>query len=167
MVYESKYEGFINEKYGYGEEIGKSHYRQVMSVNDDHQDRIRKKTFRSINEKIDSQTESNIERVKAMGPKAIQNRLNEIDREWDIDRVLMLNFSVLVFAQLLMARRDRRWLWGPILQTPFLFMHSVLGWCPPSLWFRPMGFRTRKEIQSERETLLRYLLKPEPDYQGI
>jgi hypothetical protein len=60
-----------------------------------------------------------------------------------------------VLPQLIAARKDRRWLWGPLFQTPFLLMHATLGWCPPVLWFRPMGFRTRFEIQAEREELLK------------
>ena len=46
---------------------------------------------------------------------------------------------------------------GPLIQTPFLTKPATIGWCPPSLWFRPMGFRTRFEIQAEREALLRRL----------
>jgi len=103
-----------------------------------------------------------IEETISKGQSAIQHRLRELDREWDIDRALMLNFSILVFAQLLAARKDRKWLWGPLIQTPFLFMHAALGWCPPSLWFRPMGFRTRFEIQGERDVLLSALWKLSP-----
>jgi len=122
-----------------------------------HFDRIRNLTADKINQKLDLKTERLIRGVESMGPQAIQTRLQELDKEWDIDRMLMLNFSVLVFAQLLAARKNKKWLWGPLIQTPFLFMHSTLGWCPPSLWFRPMGFRTRKEIQAEREVLLSFL----------
>lgn len=124
---------------------------------ENHYDRIRDLTADKVNQKIDLQTERIIRGLEAMGPDAIKLRLKELEKEWDIDRVLMLNFSVLVFAQLLAARKNRNWLWGPLIQTPFLFLHSTLGWCPPSLWFRPMGFRTRKEIQSEREALLSLL----------
>lgn len=119
-----------------------------------HFDKVRKRTFNKVNRKIDLQTKLIIEDVSAMGPEAIKLRLKELDKEWDIDRVLMLNFSALVFPQLLAARKNKKWLWGPLIQTPFLFMHTVLGWCPPSLWFRPLGFRTRKEINAEREALL-------------
>ena len=130
-------------------------YQEVVQQNHEHFDRVRHLTPEHVNRKLDDKAEITIEQVKAMGPDAIRRRLNELDREWDIDRVLMLNFSVLVFTQLVLAvTKNRKWLWGPLLQTPFLFMHSTLGWCPPSLWFRPMGFRTRKEIQSEREVLL-------------
>lgn len=122
-------------------------------------DRIRSLTSDRVNRNLDKKTERLLRGVEAMGPDAIRERLNEIDKEWDIDRVLMLNFSVLVFAQLLLARKDKRWLWGPLIQTPFMFMHATVGWCPPSLWFRPMGFRTKKEIQAEREILLSFLDK--------
>jgi hypothetical protein len=120
-------------------------------------DRVRHITTESANQKIDAETQAAIQRSTAGGREAIESRLAEIQQEWDVDRVLMLNFAVLVFAQLVAARKDRRWLWGPLIQTPFLMMHATLGWCPPMLWFRPMGFRTRFEIQAEREALLQQL----------
>lgn len=118
-----------------------------------HFDRVRYFTTNKINQNIDVKAQRIIRGVISMGPEEIRKRLKELDKEWDIERMLMLNFSVLVFAQLLAARKNPKWLWGPLIQTPFLFMHSTLGWCPPSLWFRPMGFRTRKEINAEREVL--------------
>ena len=120
-------------------------------------DRVRNMSTDNANRSIDANTRESVERATAGGRLAIQQRLTALQQEWDIDRVLMANFAVLVFAQLVAATRDRRWLWGPLIQTPFLMMHATLGWCPPSLWFRPMGFRTRFEIQREREELLRRL----------
>lgn len=120
-------------------------------------DRIRRLSSESANRKIDQRTRESVARVTAGGRPAVEARLVELQKEWDIDRVLMANFAGLVLAQLLAARRDRRWLWGPLLQTPLLMMHATIGWCPPMLWFRPMGFRTRFEIQAEREVLLQHL----------
>lgn len=120
-------------------------------------DRVRAMSTESANRGIDRATRESIARTVAGGRPAIERRLSELQREWDVERALVLNFSVLVFAQLLAARRDRRWLWGPLIQTPFLIMHATLGWCPPVLWFRPLGFRTRFEIQGEREALLKHL----------
>jgi hypothetical protein len=119
-------------------------------------DRIRAHTPRRVNHKIDKKTLSMLDDLKAMGPEAIELRLKELDEEWDIDRVLMLNFSALVLVQLLAAWKNKKWLWGPLIQAPFLLLHSTYGWCPPMLWFRPMGFRTRQEIQSERDELIRF-----------
>ncbi len=126
-------------------------------INHETFDKVRQMTPRTINEKIDRRMLQRVEEISAEGPEAIKARLQELEKEWDLDKVLMLNFAVLVFAQLVAARKDRRWLWGPLIQTPFMAMHSIMGWCPPSLWFRPMGFRTDKEIQSEREELLAIL----------
>lgn len=120
----------------------------------DHLDRVRALTPQEFNQKIDLKTRRKISEAKAHGPRAIHARLRELDREWDVDRALLANFSVLIFAQLLLARKNRKWLLGPIVQIPFLFMQSTLGWSPPSLWFRPLGVRTAKEIQAEREALL-------------
>lgn len=120
----------------------------------DHLDRVRALTPQEFNQKIDLKTRRKISAAKAQGPSAIHARLRELDQEWDIDRVLLANFSVLIFAELLLARKNRKWLLGPILQIPFLFMQSTVGWSPPSLWLRPFGVRTTKEIQAEREALL-------------
>jgi hypothetical protein len=120
-------------------------------------DQVRHMSAASANQAIDARTRASIAHASAGGRAGIEQRLTALQQEWDIDRVLMVNFATLVFAQLVAATRDRRWLWGPLVQTPFLFMHATLGWCPPSLWFRPMGFRTRFEIQAEREALLRRL----------
>ncbi len=119
-------------------------------------DRVRALSSSQANWNIDKKTERLLKGVEALGPEAIKERLDELDKEWDIDRVLMVNFSILVFAQLLAARKNKKWLWGPIIQTPFLFMHATIGWCPPTLWFRPLGFRTKSEIQAEKE-ILKYL----------
>lgn len=126
----------------------------ITQVDYQHYDRIRSNTLERVNHKIDRNTERTIAEVVALGPEAVRERLKELDREWDIDRVLMLNFSVIVFAQLLAARKNRKWLWGPLIQTPLLLLHATVGWCPPMLWFRPLGFRTRQEIQAEREALI-------------
>jgi hypothetical protein len=123
-------------------------------------DRVRSMSPESANRDIDRATQESIARTIAGGREAIERRLSELQHEWNVDRALVLNFSVLVFAQLLAARRDRRWLWGPLIQTPFLIMHTTMGWCPPVLWFRPLGFRTRFEIQGEREALLKHLGDP-------
>lgn len=120
-------------------------------------DRVRSLTGSRFNAKIDQKTERILRGVEVMGPAEIRQRLKEVDKEWDIDRVLMVNFSIFVFAQLLAARKNKKWLWGPLIQTPFMFMHATLGWCPPSLWFRPMGIRTKKEIQAERGILIKLL----------
>lgn len=126
-------------------------------LHQDHYDRVRNMTLERVNRKLDLKTERYVRAIQSEGPFAIRERLKELDKEWDIDRILMLNFSIIVFAQLWAARKNPKWLFGPLMQTPFLLMHSTLGWSPPMLVLRPLGFRTRKEIHAEREALLSYL----------
>lgn len=123
-------------------------------------DQVRSLTLKKVNNKIDQETTQLIEDLKAINDEElIQLRLEELAKEWDIDRAVMAIFSVLVFSQLLIGRKNPKWITFPLIQTAFLFTHSTLGWCPPVLALRPLGFRTKKEIQREREALLKLLKK--------
>ncbi len=120
-------------------------------------DRTRNMTPHSINERLDRKTRERVLTIERMGADAAWKRLEQLDREWDIDRALMVLFSTTVFAQLIKAKKNRQWLLGPLIQSPLFFLHSMIGWCPPVSLLRPLGFRTSKEIQAEREAILRYL----------
>jgi hypothetical protein len=39
------------------------------------------------------------------------------------------------------------------LVTAFLFQHALQGWCPPVPVLRRLGFRTMREIDTERYAL--------------
>jgi Protein of unknown function (DUF2892) len=87
-------------------------------------------------------------------PFAIQRRLRQLDREWDVERVLETNASLFALAGVILgAHLDRRWLWLPALVTGFLLQHAVQGWCPPIPVLRRMGIRTSREIEIERVAL--------------
>jgi hypothetical protein len=49
-------------------------------------ERVPAHTRRELNERIRRQTEENVARIAAAGPEAIERRLEELDREWDIER---------------------------------------------------------------------------------
>ncbi|HZD39166.1 MAG TPA: hypothetical protein VE131_00495, partial [Terriglobales bacterium] len=56
--------------------------------------RVSLHTDEAVNEEIRRETEQNIAYFAHAGPEAIEARLAELDREWDIERVLQTNFSV-------------------------------------------------------------------------
>ena len=57
-------------------------------------DRVRAHSSATATETIDQATEARIERLKRNGgPMEAGRRLSELDREWDIDRALMLTFG--------------------------------------------------------------------------
>ena len=106
------------------------------------------------NDAIRRQTESNISRYAQAGPAAIERRLRELGREWDIERVLEANAASLAFAGVALgALIDRRFLILPALVTGFLLQHALQGWCPPVPLFRHLGVRTAAEIDEERYAL--------------
>ncbi len=106
------------------------------------------------NEAIRQRTEETVGRSATAGPEAIERRLQELDREWDIERCLEANASSLCLAGVALgAFVDRRLLVLPALIAGFLLQHAVQGWCPPVPLFRRLGFRTSAEIDEERYAL--------------
>lgn len=117
-------------------------------------DRVRLHTSVSANERIRRQTEQNITRLRHAGPHAIERRLDELDAEWDIERVLETNAaSAVLIGTGLGASVNRRWFALPAIVGAFLLQHAVQGWCPPLPVFRRLGFRTAAEIDRERYAL--------------
>ena len=110
-------------------------------------------TSRSVNQQIEDQIAQSV-RWHAAHPEGIDRRLHELDQEWDIERMLEANASALAFAGVALgASLDKRWLALPALVTAFLFQHAVQGWCPPLPILRRLGFRTTREIDTERYAL--------------
>lgn len=89
----------------------------------------------------------------AQHPDLIDRRLQELDAEWDIERVLETNASVAGIVGLVLAKRNRKWLLLPFAVSSLLLQHAIQGWCPPVEIFRRMGIRTEKEINDERIAL--------------
>lgn len=116
-------------------------------------ERIHRHTAPAINQRIEQQTNQNI-LYYADHPDEISARLEELDREWDIERALQANAATLSLIGIgLGATVDRRLLILPAVVAGFLLQHAVQGWCPPVGMFRRRGIRTRDEINQERYAL--------------
>ncbi len=117
-------------------------------------ERVPSSTAPEINREIRQETRQNLADIVADGRVAINDRLAELEREWDIERLLECNASSLAFTGVALgALVDRRFLILPALVTGFLFQHAIQGWCPPLPILRRMGFRTANEIEEERQAL--------------
>lgn len=116
--------------------------------------RVPEHTAAHVNERIRRQTEQNVASHGGAGAKAIDDRLKELDREWDIERVLEANAATVALIGLgLGATVDRRFNWLPAAVAGFLLQHAIQGWCPPVPIFRRLGIRTASEIAEERYAL--------------
>lgn len=115
--------------------------------------RVRSHTAPEINRRIDGQIEASI-RYHAMHPEKIDQRLFELDREWDIERALEANAATISVFGVLMGLMGRRiFFLLPGFVGGFLLQHAVSGWCPPVPLLRRLGFRTAAEIHRERYAL--------------
>lgn len=116
--------------------------------------RVPQHTAPEINERIQRSIEASVAYYR-QHPELIDQRLVELDREWDIERALEANAaSVGLLGTALAATINRRWLIVPALVTGFLFQHAIQGWCPPLPVLRRLGFRTQTEIDDERHQLM-------------
>jgi len=90
----------------------------------------------------------------AVRPETIYDRLQQLDREWDIERAIEANAAALAFMGTALGYLIHPyWLALPALVTAFLFQHAIQGWCPPVPVLRRLGFRTAYEIEQERHAL--------------
>jgi hypothetical protein len=116
-------------------------------------DRVPANTAKSVNQRIREQTEINI-RHFAAHPEQIDDRLHELEREWDIERVIETQASGAVLTGVLLgATVDRRFLILPAVVGAFLLQHALQGWCPPVPILRRLGVRTQNEIDAEKYAL--------------
>lgn len=121
-------------------------------------DRVRRSTPEHINRDIDRQTDASIARLAGVDDALVERRIAELDREWDVERVLEVNASTLALTGLVLGVTvDRRWLLLPGIVLPFLLQHGLQGWCPPLPVLRRLGVRTRGEIDREKYALMKAL----------
>ena len=127
-------------------------------------DRVRDHTADDINQALDAEAAARVAQYAGAGTAAITRRIEELDREWDTERILEMNASALAFLGVARAvSSDRKWLIVPSIVLPFLFLHATQGWCPPLPILRRLGVRTRREIDCEK-----YALKAmRGDFEGL
>lgn len=117
-------------------------------------ERVRSSTSPSQNEKIDRETKVNLAQYKDLDSGAIQRRIKELDKKWDIERTLMFNAATLSLTGAMLAIFvNRKWAIMPAVVTSFLIQHSLQGWCPPLPLFRMMGIKSREELDREKYAL--------------
>jgi hypothetical protein len=123
-------------------------------------DRVRRVTSQTINQKISKEIKEEIQYYSTRTAKEIKDRINELEREWDIERVLELNASLVALCGVILAAtHSKRWLVLSGIVTGFLTQHAIQGWCPPIPLFRRLQIRTQKEIETERHALIQMLEK--------
>lgn len=114
--------------------------------------RVEEHTDEMVNARIHRQTEANVA-YYARRLDEIEQRLDELDREWDIERAIETNAATLMLFGLGLGIFWKKALVLPMVVGSFLLQHAIQGWCPPVPVFRRMGVRTQREINQERYAL--------------
>ena len=116
-------------------------------------DLVERQTDPEINREIQGEMRQRIA-FFCQVPERIEHRLSELDREWNIERVLEANAATLACSGALLGLfKNRAFLMLPAVVGGFLLQHALQGWCPPVPLFRRMGIRTAREIERERHAL--------------
>jgi hypothetical protein len=113
--------------------------------------RVERSTDPAINDVLRGHADARLTRLQDARPEQFTRRLEELDREWDIERLLQANASTLVLTGVALGYAvDRRFLLLPAAVLTFFAQHALQGWCPPIPLFRRLGVRTAREIERER-----------------
>lgn len=116
--------------------------------------RIERNTPDSVNSEIEANTLRDLMKVMGEGPAGVLRRLEELDREWDIERALEANAATASLIGLALGLKVHRgWFALPVAVAGFLLQHAIQGWCPPVPLLRKLGFRTATEIDAEKTAL--------------
>lgn len=116
--------------------------------------RVELHTSPEVNEAIRQRADAEIIRLEGASAAEIDQRLRALDAEWDVERLLQTNASVIVLLGLVLATTvSTKFLLLPAGVFGFFAQHALQGWCPPIPVFRRLGIRTQREIERERYAL--------------
>jgi F0F1-type ATP synthase assembly protein I len=116
--------------------------------------RVQEHTADHVNERIRRETKKRVAQYRDADRESIDERMEELDQEWDVERTLETNFAAVVLLGVgLGFFVDKRWLLLSAVAAGFMIQHALQGWCPPLPVVRRMGVRTEAEIEEERAAL--------------
>ena len=116
--------------------------------------RTERNTSSSALQKFDHQFKENVAKLRGADKDAIAQRLDELDREWNIERAIELEApSMILLGLALGTLSNRKWFAVSALAAGMVIAHNVQGWYPLLPVFRAAGLRTAEEIEQERMAL--------------
>lgn len=117
-------------------------------------ERVRRHTAATVNQKIDETVRECVRQFALAPHDVLSRRIDELDREFDIDRFVQTHASLAALTGILLGTTvNRRWLAFSTGVLGFLLLHGTQGWYPPLPALRRLGVRTRSEIERERFVL--------------
>ena len=91
-------------------------------------DRVQTNTHEATNEEIRRRTFENVARIEKLGSHAIDDRLRQLDLEWDVERCIeTVAPSLTLVGTVLGLSLSPKWFALPIFVQSFLLIMKVLG----------------------------------------
>ena len=114
-------------------------------------DRVRQNTPAGINNRIDEAMMKRIWEYAKKPREEITQRIQQLDREWDLERVLETGAGALSLSGVALGLvRSRFWLLLPAGVLASLLQHSLTRRSSTVQFIRALGVRTRREIDVEK-----------------
>lgn len=115
-----------------------------------------------INQRIERRIEANVGYFKQQSKEDIRQRIIDLEREWDIERMFEINMAaVALLSSFLSIKANKKWSYLAGAASIFIIQQAAQGWSPPLVIFRRMGIRTAEEINLEKMALQELLDKPQ------
>lgn len=120
--------------------------------------KVNENTPEHVNREIQKEIEEKVQFYQNKDSITIAKRLNELEHEWDTERVLETNMATIALVSSLMGLSGKKnWMVLSATVSAFMIQHAIQGWCPPLSVIRRMGVRTAAEIDQERVALQKLL----------
>ena len=114
-------------------------------------DPVRANTWPEVNGRLDLEAQLRLREASALPGRERTDRIAALDAEWDFERVLETEASLMGLIGLALGLGvDRRLLVLPAFVASMTLLHSTHGWYPLLPIFRRAGVRSRDEIDRER-----------------
>src|ERR1051326_8073406 len=112
--------------------------------------RIRRRTVETLNVKLQTAAKARLA-YYARHPDAIEQRLRELDQEWDIERGIELEAAGTVLTGCVLGMTvNKKWFLLAMTASAMLLLHNLRGDYPLLPIFRRLGLRTANEINEEQ-----------------
>ncbi len=117
-------------------------------------DRVRRHTARAVLHRIDDATVTHLSHCTSAGPVAVQARMEQLDREWDTDRVIETEAATIGLLGIALGSFvNARLLLLPAIVASGVLLYATSGRYPLLPLLRRLGFRSSREIERERYAL--------------
>jgi hypothetical protein len=117
-------------------------------------DRVRQNTPAEVNSRIEQATMKRVWDYAHKPREEITARIQQLDREWDLERVLETGAAGAALTGVVLSGvKSRVWLLLPAAVLASLLQHSITRRSTAVRLVRGLGIRTRREIEAEKYAL--------------